>query len=81
MAPLLPILRGSLRSHVRMTVATKYPANIMAGLAPAIYTLPSAMPEMKLRTIAASPSHDQIVRHVGNDNAPRMVRNDTEVVS
>lgn len=29
----------------------------------------------------ASPSHDQIVRHVGNDNALRMVRNDTEMVS
>jgi hypothetical protein len=29
----------------------------------------------------ATPSHDQIVRHMGNDGAPRMVRDDTEMVS
>jgi len=29
----------------------------------------------------ATPSHDQIVRHMGNDSAPRMVWNDTEIIS
>ncbi len=29
----------------------------------------------------AAPSHHQIVRHMGNDRAPRMVRNDIEMVS
>ena len=33
------------------------------------------------RLIRLRPSHDQIVRHMGNDDAPRMVRNDTEMVS
>jgi len=31
--------------------------------------------------LRASPSHDQIVLHMGNDPARRMVRNQTEIVS
>ena len=31
-------------------------------------------------TAGAAPSHDQVVRHIGDESAVRMVRNDTEVV-